>query len=139
MATHSEDEDSDGVAMARGAMTATAVIEENIDLDENDISRTTTPIDSADMTSEGNAELATTTTVEKPYSAFSESKKWFIVTLAAVGATTSWVCGTSIRVWRTLTECRPIGSNIFVPAIPTMSDAFGVSKAKINLTIAVYL
>ena len=34
---------------------------------------------------------------------------------------------------------RPISSNIYVPAIPTVADAFGVSSEDVNLTVTVYL
>lgn len=37
------------------------------------------------------------------------------------------------------THSRPISSNIYVPAIPTLSSAFNVSPEKINLTVTVYL
>lgn len=83
MATHSDEDASDDVAMVRGAMTATAALEENIDLDANDLSRTTTP------TTPALDPAQTAATAERPYSAFSEGQKWFIITLAAVGATTS--------------------------------------------------
>lgn len=33
----------------------------------------------------------------------------------------------------------PISSNIYVPAIPTLAEAFGVSAEKINVTVTVYL
>lgn len=128
-------DDEEGT-LPRVPITPLAAVEENLDLDENDLSRTTTPVDPEAPTPERSE---TATTVERKYSAFGEGKKWFIVTLAAVGATSSCVdqTGDGNRGWQA--DSRPIGSNIFVPAIPTMSDVFGVSEAKINLTIAIYL
>lgn len=76
--------DGDREHVSRVPITDLAAVEENLDLDENDLSRATTPVTSPQRTE-------TTTTVERPYSAFGEGKKWFIVTLAAVGATTSCV------------------------------------------------
>ncbi|CAD6587454.1 MAG: hypothetical protein TREMPRED_004760 [Tremellales sp. Tagirdzhanova-0007] len=64
----------------------------------------------------------TTTSGGRPYSSFSSGEKWFIVVLSAVAGTFS-----------------PISSNIYVPAIPTVADAFGVSSEDINLTVTVYL
>ncbi|KLT46062.1 MFS general substrate transporter [Cutaneotrichosporon oleaginosum] len=59
---------------------------------------------------------------EKPFSAFSEHTKWFIITLAALGSI-----------------CSPISTNIFVPAIPMLVNAFSVSPEKINLLITLFM
>ncbi|RSH94560.1 hypothetical protein EHS25_004364 [Saitozyma podzolica] len=58
----------------------------------------------------------------RPYSCFTEKQKWFIIVLSALAGIFS-----------------PISSNIYVPAIPTLAEAFEVSEEKINLTITVYL
>ncbi|WVR03902.1 hypothetical protein IAU60_000901 [Kwoniella sp. DSM 27419] len=63
-----------------------------------------------------------TTHSGKPYSVFSDGQKWFIVIFSALGAIFS-----------------PISTNIYVPAIPTLARAFGVTTEKINLTVTVYL
>ncbi|ORY29520.1 major facilitator superfamily domain-containing protein [Naematelia encephala] len=64
----------------------------------------------------------TTVSTGRPYSIFTSKQKWFIVALAASAGIFS-----------------PISSNIYVPAIPTLVDAFGVSSEKINLTVTIYL
>lgn len=86
MTSRSADDGADDSPVVRGAVTDIAAIEENLDLDENDLSRTTTPATPDALEPE---RTETAAAVEKPYSAFGEGKKWFIVTLAAVGATTS--------------------------------------------------
>ncbi|CAL1705635.1 unnamed protein product [Somion occarium] len=62
------------------------------------------------------------TTPEKPYSAFTKTEKWLIVTMAAVGGLFS-----------------PLTSNSYFPAIPTMALAFNKSTELINLTVTVYM
>lgn len=63
-----------------------------------------------------------TTGSSKPYSAFPISTRWFISALVGVAAIFS-----------------PISSNIFVPAIPTLAQAFGKSEQDISLAVTVYL
>lgn len=75
-----EDIPDEGVIEARGAITPAAIIAENIDLDDDEPSRTRAPTTPEKLTAEAD---------EVPYSAFTEAQKWFIITLAAVGATTS--------------------------------------------------
>lgn len=58
----------------------------------------------------------------RPYSAFSNKMKWIIALLCGAGAIIS-----------------PLSSNIFVPAIPSMADAFGHSEEHIALGVSVYL
>lgn len=58
----------------------------------------------------------------RPYSAFSNKMKWIIALLCGAGAIIS-----------------PLSSNIFVPAIPSMADAFGHSEEHIALGVTVYL
>lgn len=58
----------------------------------------------------------------RPYSAFSNKMKWIIALLCGAGAIIS-----------------PLSSNIFVPAIPTMADAFGHTEQHIALGVSVYL
>lgn len=59
---------------------------------------------------------------ERPYSAFSNKMKWIIALLCGAGAIIS-----------------PLSSNIFVPAIPSMADAFGHTEEHIALGVSVYL
>lgn len=59
---------------------------------------------------------------DRPYSAFSNKMKWIIALLCGAGAIIS-----------------PLSSNIFVPAIPSMADAFGHSEEHIALGVSVYL
>ncbi|ODN98058.1 hypothetical protein I350_07700 [Cryptococcus amylolentus CBS 6273] len=59
---------------------------------------------------------------ERPYSAFSNSTKRLIVGIGALAAVFS-----------------PISSNIFVPAIPTLAEAFGRSESDISQAVTIYL
>ncbi|ODN72868.1 hypothetical protein L202_08295 [Cryptococcus amylolentus CBS 6039] len=59
---------------------------------------------------------------QRPYSAFSKSTKRLIVVLGGVAAIFS-----------------PISSNIFVPAIPTLAQAFNRSESDISQAVTVYL
>ena len=59
---------------------------------------------------------------DRPYSAFSNKMKWIIALLCGAGATIS-----------------PLSSNVYVPAIPSMADAFGHSEEHIALGVSVYL
>ncbi|ODN97426.1 hypothetical protein L198_03990 [Cryptococcus wingfieldii CBS 7118] len=68
------------------------------------------------------AQTNLTTTSNKPYSAFSNGQKWFIVIFSALGAIFS-----------------PISTIIYAPAIPTLVEAFHTTTEKINLTVTVYL
>lgn len=58
----------------------------------------------------------------KPYSAFSQSTKYLIVGISGIAGVFS-----------------PISSNIFVPAIPTLSEAFNRSEQDISLAVTIYL
>ncbi|KAM0753668.1 MFS general substrate transporter [Meredithblackwellia eburnea MCA 4105] len=58
----------------------------------------------------------------RPYSAFDQPTKWLIVGLSGIAAIFS-----------------PISSNIFVPAIPTLSNDFHQSEEKISLAVTIYL
>ncbi|EGO05326.1 hypothetical protein SERLA73DRAFT_157893 [Serpula lacrymans var. lacrymans S7.3] len=60
--------------------------------------------------------------VEKPYSIYTHSEKWIIVSIASVAGLFS-----------------PLTSNIYFPAIPTIATAFHKSIELINLTVTVYL
>ncbi|ODO04663.1 hypothetical protein I350_05272 [Cryptococcus amylolentus CBS 6273] len=68
------------------------------------------------------AQTNLTTTSNKPYSAFSDGQKWFIVIFSALGAIFS-----------------PISTIIYAPAIPTLVEAFHTTTEKINITVTVYL
>ncbi|OWT38522.1 hypothetical protein AYX14_05816 [Cryptococcus neoformans] len=59
---------------------------------------------------------------QRPYSAFSKSTKLLLVALGGIAAIFS-----------------PISSNIFVPAIPTLADAFNRSESDISQAVTVYL
>lgn len=59
---------------------------------------------------------------QRPYSAFSKSTKLLLVVLGGIAAIFS-----------------PISSNIFVPAIPTLADAFNRSESDISQAVTVYL
>lgn len=59
---------------------------------------------------------------EKPYSAFTQSTKYMIVSISGVAGILS-----------------PISSNIFVPAIPTLASEFNRSEQDISLAVTVYL
>lgn len=65
---------------------------------------------------------AATSASTRPYSSFSKSTKWLIVVLSGIAAIFS-----------------PISSNIFVPAIPTLVNAFNKSNADITLAVTVFL
>ena len=65
---------------------------------------------------------ATTSASTRPYSAFSSSTKWLIVIIAGISAIFS-----------------PISSNIYVPAIPTLANAFHRSEQDLSLGVTVYL
>ena len=58
----------------------------------------------------------------RPFSAFSKRTKWSIVAISGMAGMFS-----------------PISSNIFVPAIPTLSDAFNRSESDISLAVTIYL
>ncbi|CAK7221107.1 hypothetical protein SBRCBS47491_004415 [Sporothrix bragantina] len=58
----------------------------------------------------------------RPFSAFSDRQRWCIVFLASLAA----VFG-------------PISSNIYVPAIPQITEAFHESTQRVDLTLTVYL
>ncbi|KAI1205823.1 MFS general substrate transporter [Annulohypoxylon truncatum] len=57
-----------------------------------------------------------------PYTAFSNSMRWWIVFMNCISAFLS-----------------PITANIYFPAIPALSQDLGVSVAKINLTLTTYM
>ncbi|KAH0838000.1 major facilitator superfamily domain-containing protein [Lanmaoa asiatica] len=59
---------------------------------------------------------------EKPYSIYTLSEKWFIVSMASLAALFS-----------------PLTANIYLPAIPTIAIAFNKSTELINLTVTVYM
>ncbi|WVR04031.1 hypothetical protein IAU60_001030 [Kwoniella sp. DSM 27419] len=63
-----------------------------------------------------------TTASSRPYSAFSRSTKLLIVVLGGTAAIFS-----------------PISSNIFVPAIPTLAEAFGKTESDISQAVTIYL
>ncbi|ORX36481.1 major facilitator superfamily domain-containing protein [Kockovaella imperatae] len=69
-----------------------------------------------------NTSITRPTQSGSPYSIFSTREKWVIVGLSSLAGIFS-----------------PIGSNIYVPAIPSLADAFHVSNEKINLTVTLYL
>lgn len=58
----------------------------------------------------------------KPYSAFPQSTKYLIVAISGTAGIFS-----------------PISSNIFVPAIPTLAQAFNRSEQDISLAVTIYL
>ncbi|KAF8445568.1 major facilitator superfamily domain-containing protein [Boletus edulis BED1] len=60
--------------------------------------------------------------VERPYSIYTLSEKWFIVSMASLAALFS-----------------PLTANIYLPAIPTIAAAFNKSIESINLTVTVYM
>ncbi|KAH7913087.1 major facilitator superfamily domain-containing protein [Hygrophoropsis aurantiaca] len=60
--------------------------------------------------------------VERPYSIYTRSEKWLIVAIASAAGVFS-----------------PLTANIYLPAIPTMANAFHKSIELINLTVTVYL
>ncbi|KIJ66313.1 hypothetical protein HYDPIDRAFT_109309 [Hydnomerulius pinastri MD-312] len=60
--------------------------------------------------------------VEKPYSIYTTSEKWFIVSMASLASLFS-----------------PLTANIYFPAIPTIATAFDKSIELINLTVTVYM
>ncbi|TRM65928.1 major facilitator superfamily domain-containing protein [Schizophyllum amplum] len=62
------------------------------------------------------------TAPEEPYSIYTKAEKWFIVGLISMGATFS-----------------PLSSMIYLPAIPTIADAFGKSIELINLTVTLFM
>ncbi|KAJ5716439.1 hypothetical protein N7493_008350 [Penicillium malachiteum] len=59
---------------------------------------------------------------DKPFSAFSSRHKWMIVGLASMAAIFA-----------------PMSSNIYVPAIPVVSQDFNKSTQDIDLTLTIYL
>lgn len=75
---------------------------------------------------------------ERPYSAFSEGEKWFIVISSATAAIFSLV-SPCMEPKGSADPCRPISSNIYVPAIPTLAHDFDRSNQDITLTVTVYL
>ncbi|OCF45038.1 hypothetical protein I317_01089 [Kwoniella heveanensis CBS 569] len=64
----------------------------------------------------------TTSASSRPYSSFSKSTKIMIVALGGLAGAFS-----------------PISSNIFVPAIPTLSNAFHKSESAISQAVTIYL
>ena len=68
------------------------------------------------------AQRVLSTDPTKPYSAFSQSTKYLIVGISGIAGVFS-----------------PISSNIFVPAIPTLAEAFQRSEQDISLAVTVYL
>lgn len=62
------------------------------------------------------------TGTSKPYSAFPKGMRWFIVSLIGIAGIFS-----------------PISSNIFVPAIPVIAQAFHRSEQDITLAVTAYL
>lgn len=62
------------------------------------------------------------TETSKPYSAFPQSTKYLIVGISGIAGVFS-----------------PISSNIFVPAIPTLAEAFNRSEQDISLAVTIYL
>ncbi|ORY25281.1 major facilitator superfamily domain-containing protein [Naematelia encephala] len=68
------------------------------------------------------AQSTTKASVHIPYSAFSPQTKWTIVIIGGIAALFS-----------------PISSNIFVPAIPTLSIAFHRTQEDISLAVTIYL
>lgn len=85
--------------------------------------------------------LLTRSDASKPYSAFSEIEKWFIIVASATAAIFSSVCSlyplSRTRVAHR--DPRPISSNIYVPAIPTLAKDFDRSNQDITLTVTIYL
>ncbi|KAL1760967.1 major facilitator superfamily domain-containing protein [Schizophyllum commune] len=59
---------------------------------------------------------------EEPFSIYTKHEKWIIVALISMGATFS-----------------PLSANLYLPAIPTIADAFGKSIELINLTVTIYM
>jgi MFS family permease len=75
----------------------------------------------------------------KPYSAFRLRTKWMIVCIGGLTAVFS-----PIRCVRAFSPCpipfsHPSSSNIFVPAIPTLTAAFHTTEEHISLAVTVYL
>ncbi|EQB56176.1 hypothetical protein CGLO_03814 [Colletotrichum gloeosporioides Cg-14] len=60
--------------------------------------------------------------VAEPYSIFTRKEKWFIVGMVAVAGFYS-----------------PLPANIYLPAIPKLSEAFGKSVELLNLTVTAFL
>ncbi|KAJ0383625.1 hypothetical protein COL922a_010114 [Colletotrichum nupharicola] len=60
--------------------------------------------------------------VAEPYSIFTRNEKWFIVGMVAVAGFYS-----------------PLPANIYLPAIPKLSEAFGKSVELLNLTVTAFL
>lgn len=58
----------------------------------------------------------------EPYSIYTSREKWFIVCMVAVSGLYS-----------------PLPANIYFPAIPTLSKAFGESIEALNQSVTVYL
>ncbi|OHE93530.1 hypothetical protein CORC01_11127 [Colletotrichum orchidophilum] len=58
----------------------------------------------------------------EPYSIFTRKEKWFIVAMVAVAGFYS-----------------PLPANIYLPAIPKLSEAFGESVELLNLTVTAFL
>ncbi|WYZ36843.1 hypothetical protein EsH8_II_000349 [Colletotrichum jinshuiense] len=58
----------------------------------------------------------------EPYSIFTRKEKWFIVAMVAVAGFYS-----------------PLPANIYLPAIPKLSEAFGHSVEDLNLTVTAFL
>ncbi|KAG9314032.1 major facilitator superfamily domain-containing protein [Chiua virens] len=67
-------------------------------------------------------EINTKKNADKPYSIYTYSEKWFIVSMASLAALFS-----------------PLTANIYLPAIPTIATAFNKSIELINLTVTVYM
>jgi len=89
----------------------------------------------------------TTSASGKPYSSFSQGMKWMIVTLAGIAAVFSPIRYVDLesdphhngeQASREGSVLIP-SSNIFVPAIPTLSREFDRGEEQISLAVTVYL
>lgn len=76
----------------------------------------------------------------EPYSIFTRKEKWFIVAMVAVAGFYRQVCPClGVRRIPGLTKYSPLPANIYLPAIPKLSEAFGHSVEDLNLTVTAFL
>ena len=77
---------------------------------------------------------------ERPYSIYTRSEKWFIVTIISVAGLFRWSTPmTSGPERQSDPFCSPLTANIYFPAIPTVAAAFHKSIEAINLSVTVYM
>lgn len=96
-------------------------------------------------------ERSTTSGSGKPYSAFSQPTKWLIVGLGGIAAMLSPISrfftytvpysriSSHVLVQKDIPFTNETGSNIFVPAIPTLAIEFNKSTEEISLAVTIYL